>query len=481
MNKSNDPQGRRSNVPSHIIVSLDEKQPVMRVLQASVKDIAAKAKPEMGPARDVIRAFAPRQPGKSETKVLEQFNIALADLTEREANELRRENVVVVPNERRTIQGWRHSTEVRRATDDHRKFPDAHRPDDEGGHRTPPDDGDDHRRFPDTDTPDEGLPAHSRNELIAYAEGQRDAFATLMRRLESQGSTARMVAAGTADYTWPLIMLGVATQNLSGEKIRVAVLDTGIDLQHRDFVGRFKTENGQSFIEGVESVQDGNGHGTHCCGVVAGPSRPFEGPRYGVAPKAELMIGKVMGDDGSGYDSDIIRAIAWAAANGARVISMSLGSPRTLREDYAVPYQQIADKLARTGHNCLLIASAGNESERSAGFVAPVGNPAACPSLLAVGAIDRRGGVADFSCGELDRIGTLELAAPGVAIRSSVPGGYDLMSGTSMAAPHVAGLAALYLQKDPKLTPGELWRLLVRSTKKLGRRRDFGFGFPVLS
>lgn len=193
------------------------------------------------------------------------------------------------------------------------------------------------------------------------------------------------------------------------------------------------------------------------------------------------MIGKVMGDDGSGYDSDIIRAIAWAAANGARVISMSLGSPRTLREDYAVPYQQIADKLARTGHNCLLIASAGNESERSAGFVAPVGNPAACPSLLAVGAIDRRGGVADFSCGELDRIGTLELAAPGVAIRSSVPGGYDLMSGTSMAAPHVAGLAALYLQKDPKLTPGELWRLLVRSTKKLGRRRDFGFGFPVLS
>jgi subtilisin family serine protease len=319
-------------------------------------------------------------------------------------------------------------------------------------------------------------------ELLSYAKGQRDALLALIERIESRRRRRAPASAPDAEAEgWPLRMLGINSQSPKGAGVKVAVLDTGIDLTHLDFAGRINPANCQSFVEGVASVQDGHGHGTHCCGVVAGPITPQVGPRFGVAPRAELIVGKVLSDAGEGFDSDIVRAIAWAAAQGAQIVSMSLGSARESQTAYSIAYEQIAGKLALDGRRCLFVTAAGNESQRSLGMIAPVGNPAACPSLLAVAAVDQWQRVADFSCGEVDPIGTLDLCAPGVAIRSTVPGGYDFMSGTSMATPHVAGLAALYLEQDPHLTPAELWRVLVRSARNLGRRRDFGFGLPVLS
>jgi subtilisin family serine protease len=180
-----------------------------------------------------------------------------------------------------------------------------------------------------------------------------------------------------------------------------------------------------------------------------------------VAPDCELYVGKVLDDAaGSGFDSDIIDGIQWAITSGCRIISMSLGSVRAPGAPAALQYELIARRLLDRADGTLIIAAAGNESERSAGIVAPVGNPAACPSIVAIAAIDADRQIADFSCGQVDQIGVVDLAAPGVSVYSSVPvaqGTFEEFNGTSMATPHAAGVAACHLQADPTLTPRQLW------------------------
>jgi len=316
-------------------------------------------------------------------------------------------------------------------------------------------------------------------ELEAFLLGQRYAiestlhFAGLLDRrpaLPSAPSARR--GARAAGSSWCVEMIGVGAETThTGRDVRIAVLDTGIDLQHADLAHHFvdKPSHHCSFVD--EPVIDLNGHGTHCCGVVAGRALPAQGPRYGVAPDATLLVGKVLNNRGRGNDDGIIDGLMWAALQGADVISLSLAGPEP--EDVAL-YGEIGERLL--GRNILLVAAVGNLSDRP-GHVAPVCYPAAAEGFLGVGAIDREYEVASFSCGGQG----LDLVAPGVDVYSAYRcGGYAEVSGTSMAAPHVAGAAAVWAERTGK-RGAELRDVLLRNARPLsGSKQDIGAGLVAV-
>ena len=316
-----------------------------------------------------------------------------------------------------------------------------------------------------------------------YLAGIRDLSDMLEQRVSGRVNSRKTAAQAqfqdTPSLTWGLQAMGLrgAKSEPTGNGVRVAVLDTGLDLNHPDFSGLVPASRQRSFVQGAVGVQDGEGHGTHCCGTVAGPRLSTGGMRYGVAPEAELIVGKVLDDEGSGWDSDILAGIQWAVEEcAARIVSLSLGSAREENEDFSRAYETVATRLSENGHQVIMIAAAGNESERADGYIAPVGNPAACPAFMAVAAVDSSLEVADFSCGQTDMVGQVDVSAPGVDIYSAIPGGFGKSSGTSMAAPHVAGLAALHLQASPHLSASELWHRIQQQCSPLGHQLDYGRG-----
>ena len=287
---------------------------------------------------------------------------------------------------------------------------------------------------------------------------------------------AESAAASFADNnetTWGLQAIGVPGSRFTGRGINVAVLDTGLDFEHPDFVGRQITR--RSFVEG-QSEQDGQGHGTHTAGTVAGPMRSSIGRRYGVAPDVNLHIGKVLNNSGTGKEGEILDGMNWAIDQKCVAISMSLGRPTTVDERTDPVYERTG--AAALLENCLIIAAAGNESSRDFGFIAPVGAPANSPSIMAVAAVDPLMNVAPFSCGGLSPTGKVDISGPGVAVFSSfpLPRQSRLLPGTSMACPHVAGAAALWAESDPWLRGQKLWDALVGAARGLGIARDFGSG-----
>jgi subtilisin family serine protease len=264
--------------------------------------------------------------------------------------------------------------------------------------------------------------------------------------------------------TWALQAVNVLKSKYSGKGIRVAVLDTGIDTGHPDLKSRIRGK--KTFVSG-QQVMDRNGHGTHCSGLVAGLHHPTRKFRYGVAPDAQLYIGKVLSNDGVGTDSSILAGMEWALEQKCRIISMSLGGAVEPGEKYSSVYESVAREALK--QNCLIIAAAGNESERSQNNIAPVGHPANCPSIFAVGSLSASLSISDFSCGGLNSDGgQVDIAAPGENIWSTWKNnGYRRESGTSMATPIVAGLAALILQADPGASAAALWMRLNQDAKRL--------------
>ena len=253
---------------------------------------------------------------------------------------------------------------------------------------------------------------------------------------------------------------GVGASRIPAKGVRVAILDTGIDVSHPDFAGR-RIEC-RSFIAGGVAGADTSGHGTFCAGIAAGPEQPRDAPRYGVACNADLYIVKVLEDDAQGTDGNVLAGIDWAVRNQCAVVSLSIGTPVHVGDSYPRIYEQAAAEALAAG--TVLVAPAGNTSERPDN-VAPVDHPANCPSVISVGAVDHQFVVAPFSNGGVNEHGgEIDVVAPGVAIVSAAPGPslYQVGSGTSTAAPFVAGVAALL----PKQTPargGELRkRLLAR-------------------
>ncbi|MHA6630713.1 S8 family serine peptidase [Pseudonocardia sichuanensis] len=295
-----------------------------------------------------------------------------------------------------------------------------------------------------------------------YLRGFRDAAQFLYARAAGVGTRVAPAQFGDTDeLTWGLQATGVAEAPETGAGVAIAVLDTGLDLTHPDFAGR--DIEARSFVEGQEP-QDVQGHGTHVVGTACGAVAPGTGRRYGVAHGARILVGKVLGDDGSGTDADILAGMSWAVAAGARVISMSLGADM---QEVSTAYETAGRRALEAG--TLVVAAAGNNAERSAGNPGFVGVPANSPSIMAVGAVDVALAIADFSAASSPvEGGQVDIAAPGVDIYSSWPSpqNTNTISGTSMATPHVSGIAALWSQRTGA-TGQELWTQLVQAAQRL--------------
>ena len=302
-----------------------------------------------------------------------------------------------------------------------------------------------------------------------YVQGYRDGVNDLAGRLgaadrpvEDAAAPARPPFADNAQFTWGLQATGAATSPRSGAGIKVAVLDTGFDVGHPDFVGRTVTT--QSFVAG-ETVQDGHGHGTHCIGTSCGSKTPGTGPRYGVAYGAEIFAGKVLGDNGSGSDGGIIAGINWAIENQCHIVSMSLGADVA---QVHPPYTVVGKRALDAG--TLIVAAAGNNADRRVGNFGFVGTPANSPFIMAVGALDQKLEMAFFSARTLPDVqgGQVDVAGPGFQVYSSwpMPTRYKTISGTSMATPHVAGIAALWAEATG-YRGRELWATLAQDSQRL--------------
>jgi subtilisin family serine protease len=251
-----------------------------------------------------------------------------------------------------------------------------------------------------------------------------------------------------------------------GTGVKVAVLDTGVDPNHPDLVG--KILESRSFVPG-ESVQDGHGHGTHVASTIAGSGAASGGKFKGVAPGAQLLIGKVLGNAGAGSYSGIIDGMDWAAHSGAKVVSMSLGG--TASEGIDPMAEAVNQLTAETG--VLFTIAAGNSGPGAS----TVGSPGIAAAALTVGAVDRADAVTDFSSrGPLFDGGLKpEITAPGYKIVAARAAGtkmgavvdeyYTAASGTSMATPHMAGAAAILAQEHPEWTAARLKSQLVSTAK----------------
>jgi subtilisin family serine protease len=288
----------------------------------------------------------------------------------------------------------------------------------------------------------------------------------IMAAIVDGDATAELFGGGSAladsaAATWGLAATKVIASQFSGQGIRVAVLDTGLDLRHPDFAGRQVTS--QSFVPGQE-VQDLHGHGTHCIGTACGARQPATGRRYGIAWQAQIYAGKVLGNDGRGPDGGILAGLNWAVTNGCRIVSMSLG----VQGPPSVAYEQVAQRALAAG--TLIVAAAGNDSQRSQNRILPVSRAANSPSILAVAAVDSSFQVADFSNrGIVADGGQVDIAGPGVDVYSAapMPTRNRVLSGTSMATPHVAGIAALWAEAR-QVTGTALFQVVAGAARSLG-------------
>ncbi|WP_337176822.1 S8 family serine peptidase [Paludisphaera sp.] len=305
---------------------------------------------------------------------------------------------------------------------------------------------------------DNGLP-------LNYLRGYRDAVNHLYE-IAAGGEGVPPEGEALASFlddsqsTWGLKATRVDGSRFTGRGIRVAVLDTGLDLKHPDFIGRAITS--RSFISG-EAVQDKNGHGTHCVGTACGRN-DVNGRRYGCASEAAIFVGKVLGNGGSGPTAGILAGMEWAVNNNCQVISMSLGNKVSTP---SAAYEAVGQRALQRG--CLIVAAAGNHRRTVPSPPGAVGQPANSPSIMAVAAVDQRLGLASFSCISGGAAGaSVDIAGPGVAVYSSWPMDtrYETLNGTSMATPHVAGIAAMWSQSQ-RATGPRLWQLLTSRASRL--------------
>jgi subtilisin family serine protease len=310
------------------------------------------------------------------------------------------------------------------------------------------------------------ISSHERREL----EQEGSEFARIFPMYLHEPLSRRASPEPAAPASWGLEAVGVTNCAFDGSGITVAILDTGIDLSHPAFAGVRERIVVRDFTGDGDG--DTDGHGTHCAGTLCGGT--VDGTRIGVAPGLKkVLVGKVIGV-GNGSTAPLLRAIHWAIEEGAQIISMSLGldfprraeiyerrgDPKRLAtsralEEYCANVDMFRTLVesesmaAAARHSALLfVAASGNGSRRDerADYSIAATPPAAAKGMLSVGALERdaAGGVqvAPYSNAGV------QLCAPGSGVLSANhKGGLAAMDGTSMAAPHVAGVAALWAQK----------------------------------
>jgi subtilisin family serine protease len=399
----------RSPWPQHLVLFREPSETNVEVLTR----ILGARESGRGGVKGIRRLLQLR--GDREGHFLERTGVAVVSLTEDEVEKVRREpGVVVVDNNAR-----RRSRTVKPAT---------------AATATNAD----------------------RERLIAYLRGIRDTSESLLRFIEAGSGAPRvpdltepMIRALSlgSGVTWALQALKLPQSSYTGRGVTVAVLDTGVDLTHPDLAQHFAdpASSTATFVPGTDSAQDTSGHGTHCAGIIAARATPQAGPRYSIAPNVTLIAAKVLDDDKPVSDAIVVEGIEWAWQMGANILSLSLGKPRTPGAPPSQLYASLGATLAANG--ILLVGAAGNESHRPM-MVAPIDDPAVCEPFAAVAAVDEEQKVGWFSCGNSDGVGALTFAAPGVAVHSAwIQGGYSDDTGTSVAAPHVAGVAALWAEK----------------------------------
>src|SRR5690625_2581461 len=234
---------------------------------------------------------------------------------------------------------------------------------------------------------------------------------------------------------------------------KIAVLDTGIDSNHKNLSNYVDTEAGESFVGGDTS--DVQGHGTHVAGTIAS-----YGEVSGVMQEATLIPVKVLDDDGSGSVYGIQEGILYAASEGADVINMSLGGGG---------YDQGMEEAIETANSegTIVVAASGNDGMQNVSY------PAAYDAAIAVGSVD-----SDEQRSYFSNYGPeLDVMAPGGEIYSTVPGdGYDTLSGTSMATPYVAGVVGLIRSADPSVTVDDARSILTQTAQEAGSENEYGYG-----
>ena len=252
-----------------------------------------------------------------------------------------------------------------------------------------------------------------------------------------------------------------AWKKTKGMGVVVCVGDTGCDTNHPDLKNRIKAV--KDFSGSPFGATDKQGHGTHCAGSILA-----DGDLPGVAPEAQLLVAKVLGDTGSGGVDDIANGIKWAVDQGADVISLSLGGGGA--DSFIPPALKLAEEAGT-----IVIAAAGNDGPGEN----TVSYPGKYPTCVAVAACDKNRMIANFS----SRGPAVYVTGPGVDIRSTYPGGqYATMSGTSMATPHVAGLAALWVASHPEIPkkdrPAKFREELKKACNHTDRNTARGYGVP---
>ncbi|MEB3195835.1 MAG: S8 family peptidase [Candidatus Sericytochromatia bacterium] len=242
-------------------------------------------------------------------------------------------------------------------------------------------------------------------------------------------------------------------------EVKVGVVDTGIDHKHVDFGGR--VAKGKDFVNNDDDAFDDHYHGTHCAGSVG--AGLGNGGVVGVAPAVSMVAVKVLSKSGSGSYAGVANGIIYAADQGCQVISMSLGGPQS---------SAVIDEAVKHAINkgSLVVAAMGNNNSERPSY------PAAAPGVMAVGATtsgDVRSSFSNFGK-------HISVGAPGSDILSTVPGGgYRTLSGTSMACPHTAGLAALVKSANPSFTAAQIRERIEKTADDLGDKgfdKYFGHG-----
>ena len=250
----------------------------------------------------------------------------------------------------------------------------------------------------------------------------------------------------------------------TGAGVTVAVLDTGVNQAHPDLAGRELAE--RNFSSAPDNT-DVHGHGTHVASIIASTDATYRG----VASGASLLDGKVLDDDGYGQESGIIAGMQWAAEQGATIANLSLGGTDTPEVD---PLEQAVNTLSDE-YGTLFVIAAGNS-----GGDGTVGSPGSADAALTVGAVDRQDNLAPFSSRGPrvgDRAIKPDITAPGAEIVAAASsGGHVANSGTSMAAPHVSGAAALLAQQHPDWTGTQLKAAMTGSAKPTAGLSAFAQG-----